>query len=657
MARYMVEPMDTLAARDKSAVVFVGPAQTGKTQSLILNWAAYSIKVDPMDMILYSPTHASARDFSVRRVDRMHRHSKEIGGLLMKTRDSDNKFDKHYVTGMMLTLSWPSITELAGRPVGRIALTDYDRMPDDVEGDGSPFDLASKRTTTFGSFAMTLAESSPSRPILDPKWIGSSPHEAPPTTGILSLYNRGDRRRRYWPCPHCERYFLPNFSMLEWDERPNGMDAADTVRMVCPHCSKAIFPDQRGEMDDWGIWLKEGQHIDERGMVCGDAPRNDIASFWLNGVAAAFTTWRKLVKTYLDAEADFVRSGSQEALKKFHNNDLGEPYMPKGVDTERLPEVIKSRAEALPFIELYEKDEGIVRAQQPGKVSLLPLVPPDVRMLLGMVDVQKNMFVVQVFGILPGTPFDVVVIDRFNIVKSARTDEDGERLWVKPGTYLDDWSLITERVMTRTYGLSDGSGRQMMIKLTCCDSGGEAGVTTNAYNFYRKLKKEGMVSRFHLVKGDHVVGAPRTRITYPDSQRRDKMSVARGDVPVLLFNSNELKDVLSNRLDCIVPGKGMYRTGDWLPDWFYKELCAEIRTTKGWEDPRGHRNEAWDLSYYCLGACVSPLIRAEQIDWSRPPSWAETWDKNALILLPEAKLLETDRNSEYDLAKLAATLA
>ena len=27
--------------------------------------------------------------------------------------------------------------------------------------------------------------------------------------GILSLYNRGDRRRWYWPCPHCGEYFQP----------------------------------------------------------------------------------------------------------------------------------------------------------------------------------------------------------------------------------------------------------------------------------------------------------------------------------------------------------------------------------------------------------------------------------------------------------------
>lgn len=654
----MVAPMDSLASRSKSAVIFVGPSQSGKTQSLLLNWLAYSVKVDPMDMILYSPTQSSARDFSVRRVDRLHRHSKPIGEMLMKTRDADNKFDKHYITGMLLSLSHPSVAELAGRPVGRIGLTDYDRMPDDVDGDGSPFDLAAKRTTTFGSFAMTLAESSPSRPILDPKWIAGSPHEAPPATGILALYNRGNRQRRYWPCPHCDRYFEPKFHMMKWDDLPNLMDAAETVRLVCPHCSENILPEQRDDMEEWAIWLKDGQTIDERGIVCGAEPRSDIDSYWINGVHAAFSTWRKLVKTYLDAEGEFQRSGSQEALKKFWNNDMGEPYLPKGIDSERLPEVIMSRAETLPVLELEQKEDGIVRAHKPNGPAIMPLVPPDVRFLISTIDVQKNMFVVQTFGVSPGTPFDLVVIDRFSIVKSARLDGDGERLWVKPGTYSEDWDLILEQVMMRTYELSDGSGRKMQVKLTCCDSGGEAGVTTNAYNFRRKLLKEGMVNRFHLVKGNPTPGAPRTHISYPDSNRRDKLSVARGDVPVLLFNPNELKDVLSNRIDCIVPGKGMYRTPDWLPDWFYKELCAEVRTAKGWSDPRGkRRNEAWDLSYYAIGACVSQLIRVEMIDWTKPPIWADVWDRNPLVLSASSKTLASQDNREYDLAKLAASLA
>jgi phage terminase large subunit GpA-like protein len=416
--RYMVEPMNTFTSRDFNGMIFVGPAQSAKTDSLVINTLAYSIKVDPMDLMVVCPTMLDGRDFGLRRIDRLHRHSEEIGKMLLPTADADNRFDKQYTTGMLFTIAWPTPSQLAGKPIGRIVLTDRDRMPDDIEGDGEPFDLAQKRTTTFGSYAMTVAESSPSREVLNPKWIPQSPHEAPPCKGILSLYNRGDRRRWYWPCPHCGEYFEGMFKHLTWDDLPDAtnLDRAITARMICPHRGCIIHPDDRDEMQFWGTWLKDGQGIDTSGRVYGAAPRTSIASFWLRGVAAAFASWRGLVETYLNANDEYQRTGSEEALKKFYNNDLGEPYTPKSQNDLRLPEVLKARAEKL------------------GERK----VPLGVRFLIATVDVQKNMFVVQVFGILPGLKFDMVVVDRYDIRKSKRTDDDGEHLWVKPNAYVED---------------------------------------------------------------------------------------------------------------------------------------------------------------------------------------------------------------------------
>ncbi len=608
---YMVEAMNTITSRRYTGLVFVGPAQSSKTDSLILNALAYCVKIDPMDMMIVCPTMTAARDFSMRRIDRLHVHSEQIGAMMIPGKDYDNTFDKHYKSGMILSLSWPTPTELAGKPIGRILITDRDRMPDDIDGDGEVFDLASKRTTTFGSYAMTVCESSPSRPVQDQKWMSKSLHEAPPAAGILALYNRGDRRRWYWPCPHCNLYFEGTFEMLTYvkEKGKTNVEIAESTRMVCPHCGVLIHPDERNEMQMWGTWVKDGQGIDARGVVIGPEPRTLIASFWLRGVAAAFASWKRLVALYLDADDDFNRTGSEEALKKFWNNDLGEPYSPKSMAEMRLPEAIKARAETLP-----ER-----------------MVPEDVRFLIATIDVQKNMWVVQVMGILPGRPFDTVVVDRYDVRKSQRTDDDGEHLWVKPSTYLEDWDELIPHVIEKEYPLCDGSGRMMAIKYVGCDSGGAEGVTTMAYNFYRSLRDKNKHRRFILLKGDKTPGLPRARISYPDSSRRDSKAGARGDIPVMLFNSNLLKDDLDGRLDCVVPGKGMFRTPDWLDDRFYSELCAEIRTLKGWVNPSGHRNESWDLSYYGIGLCVSELLRLEHFDWSKPPGWAGTWDKNDLI--------------------------
>lgn len=638
---YMVEPQNLLSSRELQALIFVGPSQSGKTEALILNWVAYSVLQDPMDMVVFNPTQQNARDFAVRRVDRLNANSPKIKERLIKSRAFDNKGSKTYDSGMILNLSWPTVTEMAGKPVPHIALTDYDRMDDSVGEEGSPFDLAFMRTTTFKSFAMTMAESSPSRPIEDMRWVPSTPHEAPPCKGILALYNRGDKRRLYWPCPYCATYFEGRWEHLKYEPHPNVLDAADTVRMVCPNCDEEIWPDQRQFMLDYSEWLADGQRI-KNGKIKGKAPRTRIASFWLRGVAAGFMTWGQLVMKYLNAQREFDRTQSETALQQFYNNDLGEPYVAKSQELERLPEVLMDRAE--PF--------------EPKHVH------SGIRFLVATVDVQRNMFVVQVHGIGPGTPYDITIVDRFRIRRSKRHNAEMEGFdFVRPGTYLEDWEEIKEQVMEKTYPLDDGSGQHMQIKLTVCDSGGEDGVTTQAYDFYRSLRKRGMAARFHLVKGNPTNGAPRAYIDFPDSKQKDKMAVARGDVPVMFLQSNVLKDALNHRLDSLTPGKGMIRFPAWLPVWFYKELCVEHRDERGrWVGTRGIRNESWDLLYYCIGVCASSLLRAEQINWASPPLWADVPSKNPLIVTKQeaeksVSVLTQTTKPSISLAELGRELA
>lgn len=653
---YMEEPADELTSPSLRGEIFVGSAQTGKTDGLIVNWTGYGAHVDGQDMAIVCQSFAAARDFSMRRIDRLIKYTPEVKSALAKGASNDNKFDKTFDNGMLLTISHPSKNELSGKPIGRMAITDYDRIDDDVDGEGNAFDLASKRTTTFKSYAMTLAESSPSRPITDYKKVVTG-HMAPPTTGILSLYNRGDRRRWYWPCPECGSYFEGKWEHISWDNsRSTNMDKAKTAYMECPHCSYQIKPKQRRKMNNWGVWLKEGQYFDEEGRIRGKGNGSDIASFWLMGVAAAFVTWRQLVKTYLDADDDYTSSGDETALTKFYNTDLGLPYIPRHIseaDT-RTPETIQGRCERWS----------------------LRKVPPGVRFLLGLVDVQKNAFVVQIIGVAPGKPFDLYLVDRYTIQYSDRLDPsapDGREsyLWVKPASYLEDWDKIRDQVMLSAYELDDDSGRKMTIKLTVCDSGGAAGkvkeeqngvkggVTTNAYNFWRKMRSEGLASRFHLLKGDSTPGAPRARITYPDSEIAKDKSRKRGEIPVLQLNPTINKDNLDGRLDVLEPGKGMIHLPDWLIDqkmqWLFAELTSEVRTPgKGWEKVL-KRNEAWDLFYYAIGTCVSSLIGIDGVNWDKPPAFAADWDHNPLVIAMEDEVA-FQHKPKFDFAKLGKNL-
>jgi phage terminase large subunit GpA-like protein len=646
---YMREPMDMAISRDHNGLIFVSSAQSAKTQGLILNTLAYTIKCNPIDVILYNPSQAAARDFSKRRVDRLHRHSPFLKAELLPGQNKDNTFDKNYKSGMMFTLSWPSIVEMAGKPVPWTMLTDYDRMPMDVDGEGAPFFLAQKRTTTFRSFAMTIAESSPSKDILDPRWKPSKerPHEAPPCEGILALYNMGDRRRWYWPCPHCGEFFEGTFELLKWETMSDPALSAKTVYMVCPKNGCYIKQESRYDMNLRGVWLCEGEKIDKHGVRSGTPLVSATASYWLKGVAAAFTTWSTLVLKYINAEIDYQKTGSQDSLKVTVNTDQGEPYLPRGQETNRLAEDIQSHAIAIP-----ERT-----------------VPEDVRCLFATCDVQKNRWEVQVHGIRPGNPYDIVVVDRFAIIKSNRLDDDNERLWVKPSAHPEDWDLLITEVMDRKYPLAGGNG-EMGIAYTVCDSGGKEGVTTNAYLFYSKLRKIGRADRFMLLKGDPSPNAPRVRKSFPDSERKDRLAKARGEVPVLMINSNSVKDTLNGMLpaneetparkvegEYIPAGVSIGRIifPDWLDTAFFEELTVETRTSKGWENKHSRRNESWDLLAYCIALCIHR--RVEHVSWLSPPTWLAPWENNPFVKMTGKKAVVAQKStSQYGLAQLGEAL-
>lgn len=650
---YMREPMDVLTSLSYTGMVFAGPARTGKTDSFF-NWLGHTAACDPADMIYYAMTQSIASEWSQRDLMNTVRakppgDKQSVFQRLMRPGKS-NIYDKWFKSGMQVMIRWPSITELSGKTVPRVWLADYDRMDQDVEKQGNPFDLARKRTTTYKRFGMTAAEGSPGFEISDPNWLASDPHEAPPTKGILELYNRGDRRRWYWQCPDCMEAFEPTFDLLSYPDEGDFFERAEKTTLVCPHCGVAHEPDRKYEMNRTGRWLREGERWNADGTITGKPRRSDIASFWLNGAAAAFQDWSGLVLAHLQAMDAYEKSGDTGPLKKTMNTDRGEPFVAPRDKLARLPEDLKSRAEDWGSGHFYDERN--------------PSVPPWVRFLVATIDVQARSFVVQINGI--GEGGDVTFIDMFKIRKSNRIDPEdrrGEHAVIDPAGYLEDWDLLIAEVIERTYPLNDGSGRRMAIKITGCDSGGRAGTTVNAYNFWRRLRDDdqnrGHHRRFHLIKGEPSKSAPRRSTTYPDSNRKDRNSGARGDVPVQLLNSNLLKDQVYAVLGRTEPPGMMLRFPIWAPNWVYKQLTAEERTSKGWDQKSGTRNETFDLTYYCFGLMLHPDIRIEHLDWSNPPSWAQPWDTNSLVIgaVEKSPMVLTDTQPIYDLTKIAEEMA
>ncbi|MFV7989513.1 phage terminase large subunit family protein, partial [Escherichia coli] len=580
VAPYVIEPMNCLASREYDAVIFVGPARTGKTIGLIDGWVIYNVICDPADMLIIQMTEEKAREHSKKRLARTFRVSPEVVSRLSPNKNDNNVYDRTFLAGNYLKIGWPSVNIMSSSDYKCVALTDYDRFPEDIDGEGDAFSLASKRTTTFMSSGMTLVESSPGRDVKDVKWRRTSPHEAPPTTGILSLYNRGDRRRWYWPCPHCGEYFQPCGDVVAgFRDIADPVLASEAAYIQCPSCSGRILPEQKRELNGRGVWLRDGESINADGSRYGDPRRSRIASFWMEGPAAAYQTLSQLVYKLLTAEQEYETTGSEETLKTVINTDWGLPYLPRASMEQRKSELLEQRAEPVPSRS----------------------VPDGVNFLVATVDVQAGRhrrFVVQVTGY--GSRGERWIIDRYNITQSLRGDSDGESQRIDPASYPEDWDVLLTDVFHKSWPLASDPSQQMRLMAMAVDSGGEDGVTDNAYKFWRRCRRDGLGKRIYLFKGDSIRRAKLITRTFPDNTgRTGRRAQAAGDVPLWLLQTDALKDRVNNALWRDSPGPGYVHFPDWLGSWFYDELTYEERSSDGkWSKPGRGANEAFDLMVY-----------------------------------------------------------
>ena len=632
---YVIEPMDCLNSREYDAVIFVGPARTGKTIGLIDGWITYSIICDPSDFLLVQLTQEKASEHSRKRLDRTFRCSPEIEKRLSPRKNDNNVHDKYFRAGNLLKIGWPSINVLSSSDYKYVALTDYDRWPDDVDGEGDGFSLASKRTTTFMSAGMTLVESSPGKDIVDLKYHPKSTHEAPPTTGILSLYNRGDRRRFYWQCPQCSEWFEPSMvNMVGYRDDTDFVKASEKARLQCPHCQNLIEPDLKRRLNVGGKWLKEGQTIDKNGVIHGEGRKSRIASFWLEGPAAAYQKWDQLIYKLLTAEHDYEMTGSEETLKAVTNTDCGLPYLPRSA------------------LEQRRSDELMDRREETEKRT----VPYGCRFLLAAVDVQggrNRRFVVQIVGY--GENSERWLIDRYNIKSSMRSNSDGESLPIDPSAYPEDWDLLISDVLNKQYRIDGLDGGFMPILAMAVDSGGEDGVTDNAYKFWRRCKRDGLSKRVYLVKGDSTKRQKLITRTYPDNtSRSDRHAQARGDVPLYLLQTDQLKDRISNALSRETVGANYIHFPSWLGEWFFDELTYEERGQDGkWRKPGKGNNEAFDL--FCYAHAIAILRGYERIKWGdedNVPHWAKLPGLNPDVIRKETTAPEEETESAVEVEQV-----
>lgn len=593
VAPYMREPAEVITSRRFDSVVFVGPARSAKTEGLLKNAIAHMILAAPRLAHFVTMDRTAAREWSIEELGPLLRNSPELAERLASGQGADNVFEKRFLGGGRLTLGYPVASQFASRSIPLVLLTEYDKLPQDVEGEGSPFALARKRTNDAGSRAMTVVESSPRFPILDESWEPSAPHEAPPCDGILGLYNPGTRGRWYWDCPHCGETFEPDRSRLHYPSDGSPAERAAAAVMVCPS-GCVIEPAQKSELNARGRWLHEA--ADGSLVPLAEARPASTASYWLKGAAAAFASWAKIVARELEGEEHFARTGDEGGLKAAINVEHGEPYLPRALSaTSALSETALRKG----------------ATDRPWRVA-----PPGTRFITIAADVQDTRFPVQVEAW--GEGLERTVIDRFDLVTPPPAAPHPEGRAIAPPRYAEDWDALFA-LAARDWPVA-GAGYRLRACGIVVDAGGSAGVTPNAYAFYRRAKAAHR-GLYHVVRGRGGLARKRAERAFPERAHQGGKKKAARDVPIIWAGTDRLKDEIAASLTRAAEGARALLVPRDAPPAIWAEYAAERRTDKGWEPKPGiRRNEALDLSVYSLALAI--VLGAERIDWSRPPHWA-----------------------------------
>lgn len=594
VAPYMREPMDTVTSRRFDSICFVGPARSSKSEGLVINPLVHAILAQPRVVAVFSPTKDAAQEWSVGALDPLITHSPDLAERLGRGKSDDNIFSKRFRGGMRLTVDWPVKSKLAQRSISLVIGTDYDAFDSDIGGDGGAFGLMRKRTESAGSRGMTIVESSPRHPVIDEAWRPASVHEAPPCDGIVDIYNSGSRGRLYWTCPDCSEQFEPRFDRLDYPKEGSPLARGAKAVMVCPHCGSVTEPRHKPERNAGAVWL----HEDSGGALVplADLSRDcATASFWLPGPAAALAPWSRIVSRLLEAEAGYARTGDEGALKAVTNTELGLPYLP--------------RARGM--------SEGLNEVALRGSASdhAWQKCPPGTAFVTAAVDVQAGRFVVQVEAWLPD--LERVVIDRFDIVNPPETAPAPDSRAIAPGRVPEDWDALLA-VAGRVYPV-EGSAYGLKPLAVCCDSHGEAGVTPNAYAFFRRARLT-HPRRFYVLRGRGGDRVKRAELRRPESAHSGKQFAAR-DVPIINVGTDRLKDEVAASLLREHGGARKLHVSRFAPSEIFAEYAAERRGKSGWDKRPGMvRNEALDLSVYNLALVI--ILEAEAIGWENPPVWA-----------------------------------
>lgn len=368
---YNKEISDRLSVTDPAqTIVFKKCSQIGATETGN-NWLGYIIHLVPGPMLYAMPTDTMMKDTSKNRIQKMIDSTPEVKAKVKKTRakESSNTIQyKEFEGGFIKMVGANSPVGLASTAVRYFYGDEIDRYPLNVDGEGSPVDLAHTRTVTFGARKKKFLTSTPTMK-------GSS--------AIDNAFQKTGQRYFHVPCPHCAAMQVLEFAQLRWEK-----GKYENAQYECGHCKQLISERYKKTMLEAGQWIPKFPEKED-GITYG---------YHINALYSppGMYTWAEMAQEFDESEGDIPKRIT------FVNTKLGEVYEEEGI----LPE----------WEVLYAQ-----RETYPQKS-----VKPNVAFITAGVDVQADRLEVEIVGWMQGKRSQS--IDYRSLIGDTSTAEPWDKL-------------------------------------------------------------------------------------------------------------------------------------------------------------------------------------------------------------------------------------
>ena len=302
---YSKEVMDCMTSDSViQEIVLMWASQTSKSET-INNCIGYYIDASPCPIMFVLPTVNMAKKYSKQRIQTMIDETPALKNKVAtaKSRDGSNTvLSKEFQGGVIHIIGANSPSELSSFPIRVLFMDEVDRFPLDAGDEGSPLELAKKRTTSFGQKRKVLITSTPTV-----KHISAVEKE----------YLEGDQRKYFVPCPKCNHKQHLIFNNLKFDRYKNQKKCIeDSVYYECEVCGEKIKEHNKTWMLANGEWRATN-------LECKNTKKR---SYHLNGLYSplGWKYWYEIVDEFLQSKDDNFK------LKTFVNTVLAETWEIQG---------------------------------------------------------------------------------------------------------------------------------------------------------------------------------------------------------------------------------------------------------------------------------------------------------------------------------------